>query len=108
MKDSITQFIERAALGMILVGAVYVGAYCFIVKRSVAMSSTVDPSKVFWVVSADFPNRTTVALFRPVLALDRSYIRRRYWESWYVLNETNKVFETDLLKIEQKRQGQGQ
>jgi hypothetical protein len=108
MKSRLTVFFEYAALAFVILGVIYVGAYLLTVKRIVACGPTADPSKVFWVVSPDFPNRWTVALFSPALAMDRDHIRRRYWESWYVVNGTNKIFETDLLKINRRQQGQNQ
>jgi hypothetical protein len=108
MKSRLIAFLEYAALCFVFLGVVYAGAYLLAVKRVVASGPTSDPSKVFWVVSPDFPNRWTVALLSPALAMDRGHIRRRYWESWYVVNGTNKIFETDLLKINRRQQGQNQ
>ena len=106
MRSSFKEWLEWATLVVALLAAIYIGGYLLTVHKRFGWGSTGDPSRVYWSVGADFPNRWLGVVFRPALAMDRGYIRRRHWEGWYELNGTNKIYETEMRQKDQERSRQ--
>jgi hypothetical protein len=102
MKLSTTKLFGLAALTIAILMAIYIGIYLLTIQRSSALSYGPDPTSptyCYYSVQADFRGGAIIQrLDIPLLSIDRRFIRRRYWEGWYIVDGTNTVFEGDMSR----------
>lgn len=106
MRKQIMGNIKWLTAFIFLVFVAYVVGYLITVSRSVAIDPSSTPQRTHQTVYAEMKGSYSFSsfqwvLFGPALKLDRQFLRRHYWSSWYEIRtatgQTNIVYICDIL-----------
>ena len=103
MKTSFTDTLLRGVLVVVVIAALYFGAYLVFAGRSVSTSApqvTAGESRTYHVVSCELAG-WKYRVFSPAWKLDREVLRRRHWSGWYVVTtatSTNLDYDCDRMR----------
>ena len=104
MRDATEKVWTAIGCTFIFAVALYVAGYLFTVRRLVSRTGTQPMvgggTRELYVVTAKVGDGMTRQFLMPALKVDRHYIRKRYWASWYVVVSGGK---TNILSEEEMR-----
>src|SRR5688572_2385787 len=109
MRNGTEKSFQTFCLVFVLLAVIYVGGYLCTVRRSVSTGGwkpMPGGSKEYFSVDADLGGNITRPIFLPALKIDRRYIRKRYWASYYVVvngGSTNIICHLDMSPEEMRK-----